>query len=306
MPELLKREQIDTERWDNLVLNSPFFKHYYLSRYLDAAAEDWCALVEADYEWVWPLPFKVILIKKVYQPLLCQQLGPIGLVKLTNAEIRSALSAVEGFFNSWDVKFNECYDSLPTENIVKHRNITLNLDQSYSLIASNYKRNARVGLKKFEACAGSIERDLKFDKWSIDTFRSTKRAGELKVLDDDFYSRVKQIYCAFESTGSAYILSAKVLECIVGQVLVLEAGKRLLILFTALTEEGRSCGAMPAILDHLIAMYAGNAGYILDFEGSNDDKVARFYKSFGGQEHVYLQAHKTSLLERLKHYIKNG
>lgn len=304
MTRVLQRGQIDIERWDALVLKSPFFKHYYLSSYLDAASENWCALVAEDYKWVWPLPFKLKWTKKVYQPLLCQQLGPIGSEKLSNEELLHSLSILEKSFNFWNVKFNDCYTELPFKGIKKHRNITLSLDQDYGTLSSSYKRSVITSLKKFPN-DGSIILENEYSHWAINAFRSSSRYKSLSILNDDFYARVKKIYLAFERDSAAFTVSAKIADRIVGQILVLEAGKRLLILFTALIDEGRKFGAMHAIFDHLIARYANKEGYILDFEGSNDDKVAQFYRSFGGEEHVYLQSHKLSPLERLKYFSKN-
>ncbi|MBK7391410.1 MAG: hypothetical protein IPI23_20775 [Bacteroidetes bacterium] len=51
---------------------------------------------------------------------------------------------------------------------------------------------------------------------------------------------------------------------------------------------------MPYLIDTYIKDVAGKIK-ILDFEGSNDQELARFYKSFGSTECVYLQIKKNQL-----------
>lgn len=43
------------------------------------------------------------------------------------------------------------------------------------------------------------------------------------------------------------------------------------------------------LIDRFIAANS-NKNLVLDFEGSNDSKLSRFYKGFGAKECVYLQA----------------
>ena len=53
-----------------------------------------------------------------------------------------------------------------------------------------------------------------------------------------------------------------------------------------------------AIVD--VGRKAGRAGSMLDFEGSNDENLARFYMSFGSQEMKYA----TVRINRLPWYVK--
>jgi hypothetical protein len=61
---------------------------------------------------------------------------------------------------------------------------------------------------------------------------------------------------------------------------------RITFLFSGLTEEGKQRQAMTYLLDQVIRQYA-NQPITFDFEGSDDDNLARFYLGFGGKEVKY-------------------
>jgi lipid II:glycine glycyltransferase (peptidoglycan interpeptide bridge formation enzyme) len=64
------------------------------------------------------------------------------------------------------------------------------------------------------------------------------------------------------------------------------SNKKVIFYFSATDETAKANGAMPLLIDHFIRKHA-NAHITLDFEGSNDPGLARFYKSFGANEVTY-------------------
>ena len=77
---------------------------------------------------------------------------------------------------------------------------------------------------------------------------------------------------------------------------------RAVFLFSANTEEGRDARAMYGIIDRFILENAGGE-LILDFEGSNNQDLARFYKSFGGKNFDY-PGLRINRLPRMVRWIK--
>ena len=61
---------------------------------------------------------------------------------------------------------------------------------------------------------------------------------------------------------------------------------RITFLFSGLTEEGKQRQAMTYLLDQVIQKYAQQP-ITFDFEGSDDENLARFYLGFGGDEVEY-------------------
>ena len=91
----------------------------------------------------------------------------------------------------------------------------------------------------------------------------------------------------------------------------IEANGKVIFLFSALNENGRAQSAMFYIVDNFIRQNAEKP-LVLDFEGSNDEDIARFYKGFGSKKNTYfhiksnnlpyLVNHFHSIYKRLKYY----
>ena len=61
---------------------------------------------------------------------------------------------------------------------------------------------------------------------------------------------------------------------------------RITFLFSGLKQEGKDRQAMTYLLDQVIQQNA-NKPMVFDFEGSDDENLARFYLGFGGHEVKY-------------------
>jgi hypothetical protein len=68
-----------------------------------------------------------------------------------------------------------------------------------------------------------------------------------------------------------------------------DANGKVIFLFSGMAKEGKEAGAMYFLVDQFI-VHNANSNLVLDFEGSNDPGLARFYRGFGAKECVYLQA----------------
>jgi hypothetical protein len=77
------------------------------------------------------------------------------------------------------------------------------------------------------------------------------------------------------------------------------SNNRFTYLKSGITNEGKKSGAMHFLMDRFIELHAGK-GKTLDFGGSSIESVARFYKSFGAKDCVYLQLEKGTLFRLLK------
>lgn len=67
---------------------------------------------------------------------------------------------------------------------------------------------------------------------------------------------------------------------------MLKNKNKIVFLFSGLSDEGKKTGAMAKLLDSVIQEYA-QQNITLDFEGSNDPNLARFYQSFGSAKCTY-------------------
>ncbi len=286
--KLLDRAQIDDDRWNKAVLSNPGFRHYYLTYYLDAAASDWCALVVDDYSFVWPIPYKIFPVKRVFQPLLIQQLGPI-MHAWDQSLFNEARQILESRFSAGRVKHHSQIPVSWLNDTLQHRNIELDLSTDVSVLVKAFNRNAKSNIKRFQKSEGIISRITSGQEEIITLFKEVK-GRHVKALNDDYYDRMSALFQAFLKRKEAEIWIGRGPEGnLWGGVLLLTTNGRLLNLLSVASSEGRKSGVMHAIFGEIIEHYAGNAS-VLDFEGSNDENLAFFYQSFGGVEQLYLQS----------------
>ena len=72
----IHREAIDTEKWNDVIAQSPAETIFLYTWYLDTVAANWSALVVDDYRFIMPVVWKKKAgLKYVYQPFYTQQLG---------------------------------------------------------------------------------------------------------------------------------------------------------------------------------------------------------------------------------------
>lgn len=298
--KLLQRAEISEEKWDECVRASPFFRHYALTSFLDAACDNWMGLTDDDYSFVWPVPFKKFPVPRVYQPLLMQQLGPFG-KEVIAEQIKDGMNLLRGRFTHIRIKFNDQVSRHQLDgDIAEHQNFELDLSPAYSM--KRYNRTVQSNLKKSEKANLIIESSNEFDPWGIGTFKVSK-GKEVKVLTERFYLQVQAVFQSFAAKDSALCYTAFKDDNKVAQVYLLNTNHRLLFLFSASNDLGKQFGAMHAIVDEIIKAYSGRK-FILDFEGSNAEGLAYFYAGFGAERKVYLQLTESSLKWPLNKLLK--
>jgi hypothetical protein len=69
---------------------------------------------------------------------------------------------------------------------------------------------------------------------------------------------------------------------------------RSIMIFSGASESARQVSAAHLIIDHYISQYAGNLS-VLDFEGSDNQSLSRFYKGFGSSDETYLKIIRNNL-----------
>ena len=79
-----KNKEIDHEQWDNCISNSGYAKPYAYSWYLDIMSPGWEALVDDDYDSVFPIPSYIRFgLQYASTPPFLQQLGAFLLINQT-------------------------------------------------------------------------------------------------------------------------------------------------------------------------------------------------------------------------------
>lgn len=280
-------EQIDHEKWDNCINNSFNGNIYALSWYLNITHPEWEALVENDYERVMPLTVsKKYGITYMMQPFFIQQLGVFSIKNLFPKKTEEFINAIPSKIKYIDINFN-VHNIIKSEKYsqILNKNHLLDLVSDYDKIKKGYSNNTKRNLKKAEKQNLQIVKNIKPSEL-IELFRTNKgkevsnfHEAEYKTLERLMYMSIHKglgkIYGVYTSNNQ-----------ICAAAFFTHHNKRLVFLFSGSNELAKENAAMFFLIDNVIQKHSPS-NYTLDFEGSNDKNLARFYKSFGSSEVFY-------------------
>jgi len=291
MIKYVKHHFIDKPKYDHCIKLDEHGLTYGFSWYLDTVCESWDALVLNDYDAVWPLPVRRKFgVKYFFRPFAVQQLGIFSKIVLEDHQYTDFVRAMTEACQFADIYLNEnqlvAIADTPGMQTQINRNYLLDINTSYRQIYHGYNTNTRRAIKK------SNEQDLQiFEHDSpdvlMDLFRHNKGA-ELK-LSEAFYRSFKKLMfqALHRGVGKLWTVYGAGNRICAG-AFFLESKSRSTLLFTGLDEVGKSSRAMFFLLNEYIILHS-EKGKLLDFEGSNDAGVARFYQGFGAREFNYQQ-----------------
>ncbi len=286
MIHYIRHKDIDFNKWDACIDEAANGIIYGYSWYLDAACEQWDALVEGDYEMVMPLPYRRKMgVSYVFPPTMTQQLGVFGRSLPTTEKVKEFIAQIPSKFKYCEINLNH---GNPMEadayHASVHTNLELDLSRPYEELHAAFSENTRRNLRKSE--------HVKIRVWKkgnirnlLQLFKNTK-AGEIKTLPDDFYKVVEKVGKLLIERGQAEIWEVSVNVDLCAGVLFAFSHNKAYFLFSAATSAAKENNIMHYLIDKFIKEHAGQ-DKVLDFEGSDNKNLARFYKSFGATEKNY-------------------
>ena len=286
MIQYLQHNDIDKTKWDATI--EACGNIYAYSWYLDIVHPQWEALVEDDYQSVMPLTSgKKFGVNYLFQPYFVQQLGVFSKSPMTAEKTEAFLKAIPSAYRFAEIRLNE---SNVFENgfqgVEYHRNVLLDLNQDYESIRANYHQNTKRNLAKAESNNLQIVNTV--IPYHVVALFTDNRGALLDKWGDAEYARLTKLTKVAVVREHAFVLG--VTEKNVGQLICaaifMKTNDRITFLFSGLTVEGKQRQAMIYLLDQVIQKCA-NQPITFDFEGSDDENLARFYLGFGGQEVKY-------------------
>ena len=286
MIHYLEHKAIDKAKWDAII--AEYGNVYARSWYLDIVHPGWEALVEDDYLSVMPLTGgKKFGINYLFQPFFVQQLGVFSKTPMTPEKTSAFLEAIPEKYRFAEIRLNES-NALGEgyKGVEYHRNVLLDLNQDYEAIRDHYHQNTKRNLAKAESSNLQLV-DTVIPYHVVALFRDN-RGASLDKWGDAEYARLTRLAQTAINHKNAFILGVS--EKGVGQLLCaaifMKTDDRITFLFSGLTEGGKQRQAMTYLLDQVIKKHAKQS-VTFDFEGSDDDNLARFYLGFGGTEVRY-------------------
>ncbi len=295
MIKYIKHQHIDKNLWDEAIRTSPAGNIYGYSWYLDIICPEWDALIVDEYTAVMPLTKRrKYFINYIFPPFFAQQLGIYSKSTVTESLQNEFLNSIPESFRFIEMNLNTTNSWTPNNFIVKrNNNYVLSLGRHYSEIKSEYSENHNRNIKKASKQQLSLFKSANVED-VIKMFR-TNRGMQVENLKNEHYAIFKKLE---EVTGKrnqsqVWILNNQYGLPVAGAVFFFSHNSAIFI-FSGVTQEGKSLSAMHYLIDEFVKEYALSLNQ-LDFEGSNNPDLARFYKGFGSAEFVYLQIKKNQL-----------
>jgi hypothetical protein len=139
----LKNTEIDREHWDTCLKNSGVGKPYPYSWYLDIMAPGWEALIDDDYDSLFPVPAREILgLKFTTTPVFVQQLGAYSPDKPAISALTEFLDYMPEIFRVTDLSIGQKTD-YPGYWIRERQNYVINLSYTYGTLAGRFTPDCR-------------------------------------------------------------------------------------------------------------------------------------------------------------------
>ena len=287
MIRYLRHSEIDREKWDACIHDSENGLVYAYSWYLDVIHPDWEALVKDDYAAVMPLTGgRKFGVNYLFQPFFAQQLG-IFSPECMNLKDNEFIDAIPAKFRFVEIRLN-ALNALPpaTNGVENHANILLFLDAPYEFLRNHYHTNTKRNLAKAENNHLHLVKNIDI-KDIIDLFRAN-RGASVSTWGDAEYARLQRLSAVALQRNRAFtygVATPDSDEIVCGALFMKNKG-RITFLFSGCGEKGKSLQAMTFLLDSVIREFC-NAQNVLDFEGSDNANLARFYEGFGGENFAY-------------------
>jgi hypothetical protein len=274
----LKYNEIDFELWDKTVESSKGGLPYAYSWFLNLVSPYWEAIVSEDYEFIMPLPVKSkYLLRYLIQPAYNQQLGVFSNKFVSNDILIEFIKKIPYF--SYQISFNEnnkfthC-DQLP--------NYVLNLQLPYKFLYEAYSKNTARNLQKARSnnliveCLMQLTDDVKDFMLQNANMQYKSHLNKIfELIKIACYYSTMEVWCVKDSTGA-----------LISSACFYRTSGRLIYVFPVNSEKSKITSANFLLIDSLISKFSGNE-MLLDFEGSEIDGVARFYKGFGAVNRPY-------------------
>lgn len=309
--KVFKRNQINENRWNNFIDQSPQAIIYGYTWYLDVICDEWLAIINlnADGDWlaVMPIPvFKNYFLHRSYIPLLCQHLA-IFYKSFTFKKEKELSLKKKILINTIDkipskIKIFKYTFSIHNNYLLPFywRSYSLQTKYSYWLKIEKDKQinfqlfnyRTRTCIKKAEknklTCTKviSIERIIEAGKRNIKvSFEENKLFKLWKVLYPKNLIKAVEVT---DDTGRFY-----------SGIIYLKHRNKFIYLFGTVEEKFKDLGAMSLGIWHIIKNSEAGIDFH-DFQGSMLETIEKFYRGFGASPVSYIQIYKNHLPLPLK------
>lgn len=291
----IPHNEINFGAWDTCIQSAANHLIYGYSWYLDLVSPNWDALVLGNYEAVMPLTHqKKLTFSYLRQPFFTQQLG----VFYSNMEFMHStndfLAAIPEKYKLIEINLNS--SNVPSSKLFTiSANTTCHLElyANYEQLSQNYSSQIQRNIRTAQKCNITVDNNIPLET-IIKLFKESK-GKQIKHFKSKHYELLINLGNALQLYKAVTYMGAKNEkgEYIAGCVWVVH-NDMAIFLFSGTNQEAKKSGAMSAIVDEFIKQHA-HSHILLDFEGSNDTNLARFYTGFGAKPINYFSLRRNNL-----------
>lgn len=288
-----KNNEIDREQWDNCVKNSPGVKPYGFSWYLDIMSPGWQALVDDDYDSVFPVPgFSRFGIQYVSTPPFLQQLGAFSPDKPVSKAIIEFLNFMPDMYRHIDLCVAQKI-KIDGYKVTEKANLELDLSKSYGKLWDRFSKQCKKNIEASAKKKPEIVTDVTPDEIIDLYFRGNlKKIRSIKIHD---YQRLKVLmnFCLKNKKGRILGVRTTRKRLIFAMFLIETPGIKTLR-FIMNTPESISKRMTYFVINDLIENHSGTRN-ILDFAGSTIQSIDSPEESFGCTNVPYYRIYRNRL-----------
>jgi hypothetical protein len=288
-----KNQEIDREQWDNCIRNSPGVKPYAYSWYLDIMSPGWEALVDDDYDSVFPLPgLSKFGIRYIATPVFLQQVGAYSPDKPASSSLVEFLHFIPDFYRLIDLSVGQKIE-LEGFRITERDNYVLDLSKPYEQLWEKFSPHCRRNIETSSRKGIELVNDITPDEL-IDLFILNK-GKDLKAISGRDYQRLKNLmnFCLINKKGRIIGVRGARKRLIYGLFIVETRGSKIM-LFVVNTPQSREKRIGYFVINELVKLNASTRT-ILDFAGSSIPEIASFMASFGSVNEPYYRVYRNRL-----------
>jgi hypothetical protein len=288
-----KNNEIDREQWDNCIRNTPGARPYAYSWYLDIMAPGWQALVDDDYDSVFPVPASIRFgIRYIATPVFLQQLGAFSPDNHSAKAVTEFLDYMPDFYKFIDLCIGQKID-VGGYRISERVNFELDLSKTYESLSANFTDHCRRNIHSSSRNSPELVSEITPDE-IINLFIENKGKDIAGIKDRD-YQHLKNLinFCKINKKGRIIGVRGARKRLIFGLFLIEIPGRKT-ILFVANTPQSREKRLGYYVINELIKK-SSSTRTILDFAGSSIPSVASFYESFGSARIPFYRLYRNRL-----------
>jgi len=289
----LKNDEIDREQWDNCIKKTHRAKPYAYSWFLDIMAPGWEALVDDDYNSVFPIPsFRKFGIQYVSTPVFLQQLGAFSPDKPGS----EALVEFLGFFPEFYKVIDLCVGQEAKYKgfkVTQRDNLELDLTKHYESLCGNFSAECLRNIELSHRKKPELTIDIGADEM-IDLYVKDKDNAIDRVKAEDI-QRLKNLmnFCIKNKKGKFFGVRAAHKRLIFGLFLTETHGNKTVLLIASSQEANKKYLGY-YVINEIIRIYSATRT-TLDFARTSVPFVDSFLESFGCTDAPYFRIYRNRL-----------